>query len=99
MTYGVTLLHTKEAYLHRWFYDIWESLSSKPFFTFVAIVIMNFPVYILIGIDVTSWSYKYTFYSDSCYELDKNVHNISLSHLCLQTEFSQFVSFIKWLLT
>ena len=51
-------------------------MSSQPFFTFVAIAIMSFPVYILIGIDVTSWSCKYTFYSDSCYELDKHVQKV-----------------------
>lgn len=50
VTYGVTLLHTKEAYMHQWFYDIWESLSSQPFFTFVAIAIISFPVYILLGL-------------------------------------------------
>lgn len=75
MTYGVTLLHKKEAYLHQWFYDVWVSLSSQPFFTFVAIAIMSFPVYILIGTDVRSWSCKYTFYSDSGSELDRHVQN------------------------
>ena len=76
MTYGVTLLHTKEAYLHPWFYNIWENLSSQPFFTLAAIAIMSFPVYILLGIDVTNWRCKYTFYSDSCYELDKHVQKV-----------------------